>query len=234
MRLNEQPKIAVLLAAYNGMLYLPEQIDSILVQAGAVVTVYVSVDASSDGTEAWLDRQTEDRVVVLTHNRHFGSAARNFFRILHEVDFSEFDFIGFADQDDIWLPNKLAQACEILRHSGADAYSSNVMAFWPNGKRKLITKSQHQRELDYLFESAGPGCTFLMSPWLVSRVREQLLDANSPAKNVALHDWLTYAICRAHGRFWVIDDKPSVKYRQHGSNVVGANVGFKADRKSVV
>ena len=65
-----------------------------------------------------------------------------------------------------------------------------------------------------------------MTPWLVSKVREQLLDAHSPAKNVALHDWLTYAVCRAHGKRWVIDDKSSVKYRQHGNNVVGANVGF--------
>ena len=230
MRLIEQPKIAVFLAAYNGMCYLPEQLDSILIQTGVVITVYLSVDASSDGTEAWLDGRAleDDRVAVLSHGRHFGSAARNFFRILHEVDFSEFDYVSFADQDDVWLPNKLLRAIQMLVHSGADGYSSNVTAFWQDGKEKLIFKSHPQKELDYLFESAGPGCTFLMTPWLVSKVREQLLDENSPAKNVALHDWLTYAICRAHGKRWVIDEQPSVRYRQHGNNVVGANVGVTA------
>ena len=59
-------------------------------------------------------------------------------------------------------------------------------------------------------------------------MREQLLDVNSPAKEIALHDWLTYAICRTHGKRWVIDDQPSVNYRQHENNVLGANVGFKA------
>ena len=230
MRLSEQPKIAVFLAAYNGMCYLPEQLDSILIQAGVVITVYLSVDASLDGTEAWLDGRAleDDRVAVLSHGRHFGSAARNFFRILHEVDFSEFDYVAFADQDDIWELDKLIRHADLIKQHHADGVSSNVAAFWPNGKEKLLVKSQPQKKLDYLFESAGPGCTFLMTPWLVNKVQEQLLDANSPARDVALHDWLTYAICRAHGKRWVIAEQPSVRYRQHGNNVVGANVGVKA------
>ncbi|HBN14018.1 MAG TPA: glycosyl transferase, partial [Pseudohongiella sp.] len=43
-------RVAVLLAAYNGMQWLPEQLDSILSQVGVDVTVYVSTDRSSDGT----------------------------------------------------------------------------------------------------------------------------------------------------------------------------------------
>ncbi len=224
------PRFAVCLAAYNGMPYVSEQLDSILAQQGVAVTVFASVDVSSDGTEAWVDMRSRDdiRIIVLPHGKKFGSAAKNFFRTLHEVDFSAFDYVAFADQDDIWLLDKLSRAHEILLKTGADAYSSNVMAFWPNGKKKLIVKSQPQKQLDYLFESAGPGCTFLMTPWLVNKVREQLLDANSPAKDMVLHDWLTYAICRANGRKWVIDDKPSLMYRQHGNNVVGANIGLKA------
>ena len=224
------PKVAICLAAFNGKRWLAEQLDSILVQEGIAVTIFISVDASSDGTEDWIDAYANDdsRIIVLAHDKHFGDAAKNFFRILHEVDFLGFDYVGFADQDDIWLPNKLLRAHKIISTTNADAYSSNVMAFWPDGKEKLLVKSQSQKELDYLFESAGPGCTFLMTPWLVNKVREQLLDANSPAKDVALHDWLTYAVCRANGRYWVIDEQPSVRYRQHESNVVGANVGLSA------
>jgi rhamnosyltransferase len=229
--MNRQiPKVAVCLASYNGLLYLPEQLNSILQQTGVVVTVYVSVDVSSDGTEAWFDRQAKEdaRIVVLAHGQRFGGAAKNFFRLIRDVDFSNFDYLSFADQDDIWQQDKLIRHVELMQKNNVDGVSSNVVAFWPNGKAKLIDKSQPQRELDFLFESAGPGCTFLMTPWLVNEVKKLLVDPSSVANQVALHDWLIYAVCRASGRKWLIDPTPSMQYRQHGKNVVGANSGLKA------
>ena len=68
----------------------------------------------------------------------------------------------------------------------------------------------------------------MAAQWLVTKVREQLMDEHSPASNVVLHDWLTYAICRAYGHKWIIDSKPSIQYRQHQNNVIGANSGLKA------
>jgi len=224
------PKIAVCLATYNGTYYLPEQLDSILKQIGVAVFVFVSVDASIDDTEAWVDAhaQMDSRVVVLPHGERFGSAAKNFFRLLQDVNFSEFDYVSFADQDDIWEQDKLIRHVQLMQQNNVDAVSSNVMAFWPDGDTKLIDKAQPQRELDYLFESAGPGCTFLMSSTLVSEVRRLLSDPASIATQVALHDWLVYAVCRASGKKWFIDSKPSLQYRQHEKNVVGANSGLKA------
>jgi rhamnosyltransferase len=49
------PRVAVLLAAYNGMQYIAEQMDSILAQIGVDVTVFISVDRSTDGTEKWVE-----------------------------------------------------------------------------------------------------------------------------------------------------------------------------------
>lgn len=70
-----------------------------------------------------------------------------------------------------------------------------------------------------------------MTPWLVNKVREQLMDKGSLASEVALHDWLTYAICRSYGHKWIVDNASSVMYRQHQVNVVGANVGISAKWK---
>jgi rhamnosyltransferase len=139
-----------------------------------------------------------------------------------------FDYYAYSDQDDVWFPDKLRRHIELAREHNADGVSSNVIAFWPDGRERLLKKAQPQREFDFIFESAGPGCTFLMSPWLIGTLKAHLLEINSPAKEVVLHDWLTYAVCRGHGRKWVIDGRPSLKYRQHGANVVGANVGITA------
>ena len=165
---------------------------------------------------------------MLSQKVKFGSAGRNFYRLIQDVDISGFDFIAFADQDDIWESDKLINHINLAEQHQADGVSSNVIAFWPGGNKRLIIKSNPPLKWDFLFESAGPGCTFLMTPWLVNNVRKLLVDENNPAKKVVLHDWLTYAVCRAHGRKWVIDSKPSVQYRQHQNNVIGANSGLKA------
>jgi rhamnosyltransferase len=224
------PKVAVCLAAFNGMKWIAEQLNSILAQSSVDVTVFVSVDQSSDGTENWIDqRAAEDRrIFVLPHGRHFGGAGRNFFRLLCDVDFSGFDYVSLSDQDDSWFQTKLARADEVLRRTGADAYSSNVIAFWPNGERLLIDKSQPQRKWDFLFEAAGPGCTYVMKAAFAQALQQRLRQVWDEVQKVSLHDWFTYAFARANGYRWVIDDEPGLLYRQHAGNQVGVNTGLQA------
>jgi rhamnosyltransferase len=222
------PCIAVLMATRNGMYWIREQLDSILNQQNVTVTVYISDDGSSDGTREFIDKLSKSdlRIILLPKIAATGSAGHNFYRLIIDVNIDGFDYFAFADQDDIWHLDKLIRHVRLMKDNQAAAISSNVVAFWEDGDERLIVKSQPQRTLDFLFESAGPGCTFLMTPWLVMRVREQLTEVNSKAKLIALHDWLTYAVCRSYGAKWIIDATPSVQYRQHSNNVLGANVGF--------
>jgi rhamnosyltransferase len=227
---NNKPKVAICLAAYNGAQWLNEQIDSILAQADVDVTLFISVDCSTDGTEGLVDARArkDARIVVLRHGEHFGGAARNFFRLLRDLDFTEFGYVGFSDQDDIWFPDKLSTATAVLRETGADAYSSDVIAWWPSGRKLLIRKSQPQREADFLFEAAGPGCTYVMKLSLVKALQTLLATRWADLHSVALHDWFSYAVARATGHRWVIDSQAKMLYRQHSSNQLGVNSGVKA------
>ena len=224
------PKIAICFAAFNGRQWLTEQIKSILEQTGVSVTVIASVDQSIDGTENFLNEyvQIDSRIVLLSHGEKFGGAAQNFFRIMRDVDFSEFDYVSFSDQDDIWLPDKLQRAHETLSKTGADAYSSNVTAFWPDGRKALIKKSQDQVQWDFLFEAAGPGCTYVMRKELACAIQALLKNRWADVQKVGLHDWFAYAFARANGYRWVIDDYPGMLYRQHEKNQVGVNKGWRA------
>lgn len=230
MTQQSKPALAVCLAVFNGTRWLPEQLDSILAQTDVLVTVYVSVDLSTDGTEAWIDARAaeDDRIVVLPHGRRFGGAAPNFFRLLLDIDFNGFDYVSFADQDDVWLKGKLARAHEVLERSGADAYSSNITAFWPDGRELLVKKSQPQRRWDFLFEAAGPGCTYVMKRDLIRAMQSLLRERWLDAQHIGLHDWFSYAFARANGYRWVIDDYAGMRYRQHLENQVGVNAGWKA------
>lgn len=227
---QKRARVAVCLAAFNGIRWLPEQLDSILRQQDVALRVFVSVDASSDGTEAWIDSRAaqDNRIIVLPHGERFGGAARNFFRLIREIDFSGFDYVCFADQDDIWFPEKLVRAHEVIVRTSADAYSSNVIAFWPIGRKVLVDKSQPQQRWDFLFESAGPGCTYVMKVGLVQAIQTLFQHQWNNLQNVTFHDWFTYAFARANGYHWVIDEYSGMLYRQHSSNQFGANSGWMA------
>jgi rhamnosyltransferase len=226
------PSVAVCLAAFNGIRYIQQQLDSILSQTDVQVTVFVSVDRSTDGTESWLSdfQSREPRVVLLPLGEVFGGAARNFFRLLRDIDFAPFDYVAYADQDDIWLPGKLKRACDTMIQSDAQGYSSDVVAFWDTGKSIYIKKSYPQRRWDYLFESAGPGCTFVFSRSLAMELHRVARQQALELAEVGLHDWFTYAYARAHNFRWVIDDHASLMYRQHAENQVGVNAGWAAFR----
>lgn len=230
MMVKRNPSVAVLMATYNGKLWLSEQVSSILQQVGIDLTLFVSDDNSTDGTPEYLKQlsESDSRVVLLPRRARMGSAGKNFYRLVCDVDISSFDYVAFADQDDIWNPGKLSRHLNLIQAQNAECVSSNVMAFWPDESQKLIRKSQAQKSFDFIFEAAGPGCSFLMTPWLVAKLREEIQSSISPARDVVMHDWLTYAICRAYKRKWVIDPVPSLMYRQHANNVIGANSGIKA------
>lgn len=225
----KKPRIAVLLAAYNGVHWLPEQVTSILEQEDVDVTLFISVDRSDDGTEAWCEalQANKPAVKVLPFGLRFGGAGKNFFRLLRDVELSPFDAVSLADQDDIWYPDKLARAYQHIAQ-GNDAYSSNVLAFWPDGREMLVEKHQPQVQYDYLFEAAGPGCTYMLSPLLANQFTGFLLEKWEQIQDVTLHDWLIYAYARSQHMRWYIDPRPSMRYRQHASNQVGVNTGSAA------
>lgn len=221
------PKVAVLLAAYNGIQWIEEQLASILGQSGVDVRINISIDPSTDGTEAWCADYAAQhpRVFILPDAGSFGGASRNFFRLIRDVDFASYDFIAFADQDDIWNEDKLLRAIQTIQYRKVDAYSSNVTAFWSTGRTHLVDKAQPQVEWDFLFESAGPGCTYVMSKKVATPLKASILANWQQLQKVSLHDWYCYAFARSNGFKWFIDPIPSMAYRQHERNQVGANAG---------
>lgn len=228
-----QTRVAVLLASYNGTKYIKEQIDSILNQKGVDVTIFISDDLSTDGNLQYLQNiyKDEKRLVYLDSHNKFGGAAKNFFRLIKDVDFSNFDYVSLADQDDIWYEDKLIRAIEMIEEKHLDAYSSNVLAFWEDGKEMIINKSSSQTRYDYLFEAAGPGCTYVLKKDLAIFLQKFICENWEDVNKIELHDWFIYAFARENNYKWHIDENLSMRYRQHTSNQVGANDGLKAKIK---
>lgn len=219
------PKIAVLLASFNGEKYLTEQIDSILKQKNVLVDIYISDDASTDNTKKIIESYVKKNSnIIFLNQKRIGGPAKNFYYLINYVDSGSYDFFALSDQDDVWPEYRLSRAVEVMKKKDADAYSSDVIAVDQNNQfKKIIKKSQSQKKYDHVFETPGPGCSFVFNKHFFKFLQNNL---NEKSNNFPYHDWIIYALARHNQYKWLIDDVPNLFYRQHNNNFMGANYGF--------
>lgn len=228
---QSQVKVCVLMTVYNGSIFLEEQIKSICEQEGVELSIYISVDKSDDDSYEKcysFKGKTDTYISVLPYGDRFGSPSQNFFRLIRDVDSTQYDYVAFSDQDDIWFKDKIISACLAMKKTASFGYSSNVIAFWETQNKKTIKKSHPQKKFDFMFEAAGPGCSYVLESKKFQEFKEFLINHKVETKEVALHDWLIYAFYRINDYKWFIDPNSKMLYRQHHNNFIGANNGLRA------
>ena len=127
------PRVLVLMSTYNGERFLEEQLDSILSQEGVDVSLLVRDDGSKDNTCQLLsDYASRNQNIKMKACENVGFVKS--FSALVNIDA---DYYAFADQDDIWMPNKLATACAVLAtkdNSKPNLFTSNSMQIDAEGR----------------------------------------------------------------------------------------------------
>lgn len=214
--------IKTLLASYNGEKYIEEQIQSILNQEGVLVDLVVNDDLSEDRTVS-LVREKFPELKVKINTPATGSAANNFLKMITEIDFNEdFHFVAFADQDDIWLPQKLSAAVEKLEAEGAELYCSNLTKWdMQDNSFSLLKKNYPQKKYDFLFEGGSAGCTYVFTKNLAQQLKAFIPTVDSSCWEEFSHDWLVYFFARSRGFKVCIDGNSYIHYRLHNNNVHG-------------
>ena len=223
------PEIEVLLATYNGARFLREQLDSILEQTYKPLRVTASDDGSQDESVAILAEYAARhpaRVRLLPYLQPQGSAPANFLQLMHAATA---DSVCFADQDDVWLPGKVARSMRAMvqleeRYGAATPLlvftdlrvvdrdlKPLAASMWQHMK---LRPGSAQRLERLLGQTVVTGCTMLLNRPLL-----QLAQRMPPA--ATMHDrWIALlAACMGHT---ACVDEPTVLYRQHDRNVVGA------------
>lgn len=238
MHNNNLPQFAVLMATYNGAQWIEQQIESIFNQKLVKVDLYISDDCSKDETINVIEKYrniNKCNIHYIDNNIDLSkrSSANNFFNLIKNVDSNKYDYISFCDQDDIWDNDKLYKSYRSIKNLNADCYSSNVTAFWDDNKKIYLKKSIDQNQYDYLFESAGPGCTYVITSLKYIELKNWIVINQSKLNDIWFHDWLIYAFCRINEYKWVIESESTMQYRQHKTNVFGANTGFGLSRKNL-
>lgn len=215
-------KIAVLMSTYNGEKYLEKQLDSILNQKGKFeIEILVRDDGSTDSTKKILKTYEKKKSLKWYSEKNIGPGL-SFFDLIHKA--GEYDLYAFSDQDDLWNANKLDRAVsKIGENTKPKLYFSNAELVDSNLRYLGRSVYKNIPKLDFFTLSCAGGalgCTMVFNNELAQIIRK----CDMPSKMV-MHDFYLAVVCKGIGGDIIYDDYPSMKYRQHDSNVVGVAHG---------
>lgn len=190
--------VAVLLSIFDGEKYLQEQLDRLLGQTHTEWTLLWRDDGSSDGSRGIMRRFAQTvgnhRCIELAYTRRHIGATRSYMALLRAA--AESPLVAFADQDDVWLPEKLARAAASLRGT-TDTFPALYCA------RQIVADSglhplresmrlrRTPRFPDSLVQNIAVGCTVALNRSAVA-----LINTTSPPET-SVHDWWCYIVVSA-------------------------------------
>lgn len=212
--------ISVCMATYNGEQFIRQQVVSILSQLGADDELVISDDSSVDGTLAALNEYKDPRIRLFT-GQAFHSPVFNFeFALKQALG----DIIVLADQDDIWLPNKLATVrnCFEKEHSrpyllvmDAEVVDEQEKMIFPSLLDKLRAGPGFWKNL---YDNRYPGCNLAFS-------RDLLEKALPFPQGIPMHDIWLGQLCERIGKTEFLPFI-TMKYRKHGDSLTSFKIKF--------
>ena len=133
--INNDVKIAVVIATYNGEKYIKEQLDSVLVQTLMPSEIIIQDDNSSDSTWDILCeyKKMYPSLIKLYKNKQSLGAHMNFEKAFN---FVTADYIAPCDQDDIWMPRKLEYSYEALKEGSYSLVACKELIRYEDGSEK--------------------------------------------------------------------------------------------------
>jgi hypothetical protein len=222
-------QVVILMATYNGHLFLRQLLDSVVAQSHQHWTLFVADDGSDDSTMRILDEYgaADDRIVVEQRPRRLG-AAQNFLRLLQDHGDG---YVMFCDQDDVWdgakvsntLRVMLASELEhgagtpILVHTDLTPVSSDLrpIAHSFSALQRLHPRATSTRRL--LIQNTVVGCTVMINHSLT----EKALTLAHPER-ITMHDWWLALVASRFGAITYLGES-TILYRLHSANTVGAS-----------
>lgn len=223
--------VAICMATYNGAMYVKEQIESIEQQSYTNWILFIRDDNSTDDTgyiiKEKAKKNPEKIMVIEDDHLQGGSSKKNFAEILKWVSHNyDFNYFMFSDQDDYWLPQKVELSLNKVKKV-EETYDGPVLI---HTDLKVVDKNLNvigesfikYRALDpttkdinhLLVQNNITGCTMCWNKKL-----NDILDISDD--RVAMHDWWMALAATCFGKIEFIKE-PTILYRQHGNNVVGA------------
>lgn len=222
------PTVAILLSTFNGEHYLRDQLASLDSQTHSNWRLYWRDDGSSDGTIRLMQHFTTTagagRCISHPETARL-RATGSFLALLHMALDGAADTFAFADQDDVWRPEKLANAVGALAklapgRPGLYFCGRTLVDADLTPVGEVLAPRRAPGFPTALTQNLAPGCCMMLN-----RAAAELIDA-APVPEGTWHDWWSYLVVSAAGGTVIAGTSPDILYRQHGDNLVGEPRGF--------
>jgi len=200
--------ISVCIATYNGEKYIQDQLDSILIQLDKEDEIIISDDSSTDRTIEII-KAFHDKRIILYENQKFKSPIFNFENTLK---YASGDYIFLADQDDIWVPNKVTTIRKYLVNYDLVVSDTDIIDAHGNSLNKSFYQMNDSKKglVKNIVKNSYLGCTMAFN--------QKILQKSLPfPRDIAMHDWWIGLIAELYGETYFIDEK-LILYRRHGNN----------------
>lgn len=220
--------VAICLAVYNGEEFIEDQIKSILQQSYKNWHLFVRDDRSTDASKSIIQEYIDrfpDKITDLSYLPGGGNSQDNFLTILSWVTANvNSDYFMFCDQDDVWLPNKIALCMDASPEIDSDPVLVHTDLRVVDEKLNILSDSfikmshlnPQKRDLAHLLvQNNVTGCTMFWNRALNRRFNPQ------DSSLMLMHDWWITLVAAGLGEIRYIST-PTILYRQHQGNVVGA------------
>ena len=217
------PLIDILLATYNGARYLAPQLDSLLGQTHQHFRLLVSDDGSTDATLDILRGYRAafgERLILLPNPSPGAGVVRNFERLMQaSLADGQAQWAASCDQDDVWLPDKLAtqwaemQRIEVqagtqtpcLVHGDLTVVNERLEVISPSFAAYQRTDPAAATALSLLSVNQVTGCAMMVN-------RALLRMALPVPPEAIMHDWWCALISGSGRRSYL--PAPLLLYRQ--------------------
>jgi glycosyltransferase involved in cell wall biosynthesis len=216
--------ISVLLATFNGALYIKEQVESILNQSYNNFEIVIIDDCSTDNTISILinifknDNFTNFR--IFKNESNLGPTKTFEFGISK----CNGEYIAFSDQDDIWNKRKLEVYNDIIQKKNIDLlYSPSFLLETNKTTRIVFPKNKlYKTYFGKLFHNSARGATMLIKKNVALELIpfEDLYD-----KWIFLNCYFCYNV--------EYINMPLHYYRIHSSNVNGGTFRYNSKSKLI-
>ena len=121
------------MATYNGGAFVLRQLQTILQQLAPGDEVIVVDDCSSDNTVSTIESINDSRIVILRNEEN----CREVLSFSRAIENASGDVVFLADQDDVWLPGRIALMSNSLMSSNAWLVTTNFS--WVNADEKPLS-----------------------------------------------------------------------------------------------
>lgn len=233
-------RVHILMGLHNGAPNLAEQLQSFAAQSHAAWDLTVSDDGSADDGPR-IVREFAARMAPAGHRIELVAGpqagfAANFLSLIAAVP-KPAGWLALSDQDDVWLPHRLARGLAALRALPAEQPALYCSRTWITdpvlGQRRLSARFARPPGFrNALVQNIVAGNTILLNPAAGALARRAAPGAAAVPGLVA-HDWWIYQLITGVGGSVIHDPEPTLLYRQHGQNLIGANDGWRARKRRI-